>query len=454
MKSPAQRIEDFDAVTRLLNGIVVPPSGSTTEHESVQRPHPHDRVGDLDEMRLATARARSSVDPDLEGATVVIPYGNQSTPSTRGTGSSSRSIPMVAAAAVLVVSIAGVVVWMNMPDARAPRIANSSAPVRVDPDAATAQAAASPSNPPITSAPAAKPPTVGDSLSTQLARIAQLNQEGNVAAALAELDRITPSDDRRVAALARSVAQAATRLMDAALAAAASQKAAELAPVPYAAAEAARHIAVAASNRSDYVHGGRQALVAADAYRRAESEARVAAVTAAAARTAESGAHPTGAASSAAASPAPIPEASAFSPRTETPAATESRPPTVPGAGTVAGERPGIMHALQQYQDAYSARSLTALRAVYPTLPQETSQRLDRQFRGCRAYDVSFANNSMTLDLGSNDPTVATVTIQTTYLCQPAATNQVPDQRTVRHVFSLRKTDGEWLIERMEDAAR
>ena len=505
--------------------------------------HPHDRFADLDEMRIAIGRARNSVDPNLQVATVVIPARNRSKPSTRpassaerrallerrarqivahrdaaraaltrgdfalataacedaltldpddleasqllveiqqekerhvratpepagpdatprstqsvsGTGSSPRRAPIVVAATVLVLSIGGVVLWMNRPDA--PGNSNPSAPVRVDPNAATPQggvATSQQSNPPVDPAAAAAPPTVADSLSAQLARIAQLNQGGNVAAALAEIDRIGPSDDRRVTALARSVAQGAARSMDAALAAAASQKAAELAPAPYAAAEQARNIADAASSRSDYVHAGRQALVAAEAYRRAESEARAAAATTAAARAAKPGAPPASAASSPPAIPSPTPEAPVPT-RTETPvAAAPSPPPAVtPGAGTLAGERAGIVQALERYQKAYSARSLTALRAVYPSLPQETSQRIDSQFRGCRAYEVSFANN-MTMALAENDPTAATVTVQTTYLCQPATT-PVPEQRTARDVFSLRKIDGEWLIASMADTPR
>jgi hypothetical protein len=409
VKDPARRIQYFDAVTRLLNGVAVPP-----------------------EAPLAIGRARRSQDPDLEVATLVIPSGDKS----RQTGASSRMIAIVAAAAVLGLSIAGVVVWMNLPDeARTPVAANASAPVRVDPGTPTAQVAPSPSTPPVTPAPAAAPPTAADPLPTQLARIARLNQQGNLAAALAELDRIRPSDDQRVVALARSVEQAAARSMDAALAAAASQKAAELAPVTYAEAEKARLIAGAASSRSDYVHGGRQALVAADAYRRAESEARAAA---AAAKAAKSDVPPAVTASSAAASPAPTPES----------------PAVVPGAATLAGEQPGIMRALQRYQDAHSARSVTVLREVYPTLPEETNQRLVTQFRGCRAYDVSFGNDT-TVALDPKDPTAATVTTQAAYVCvAPQPTNRIPDQRTVRNVFSLRKTAGLWLIERVEETAR
>ena len=396
----------------------------------------------------------------------------RSTQSIRATGSSSRKVVIVAAAAALVLSIGGVVVWMNRPNealsgpgasasGRSHSVpptgnANAPVPIRVDPNATAPQgeAARSPSNPPVTSAPAAASPTVGDSLSTQLARISQLTQKGNVAAALAELDRIGPSDDRRVTALARSVAQEAARSMDAALATAKSLKAAELAPVPYAAAEQARSTADAAANRGDYVHAGRQALAATEAYRRAESEARVAAATAAAART-KPGAPQAAASSSVPATPSPTPEAP-VPPRTETPTAAAPSPPPVAiaGAGTLAGERPGIERALERYTKAYSARNLTALSAVYPSLPRETRQRLATQFRDCRAYDVSFGTN-MTVALAENDPTAATVTGPTTYLCQPAPTITVPpDSRTAREVFSLRKEAGEWVIVSIADTTR
>jgi len=522
--------------------------------------HPQDRFADLDEMRAAIGRARSSIDPNLQVATVVIPSRNRSKPSTRpassaerrgmesrarqivaqcdaaraalargdlesataacedaltldpddpeasqllveirqekerhprapseparlepptrstqsmrATGSSSRKVVIVAAAAVLVLSIGGVVVWMNRPNeaSSGPRAssasggspsvssagnANPPVPVRVDQTAPPPQGgvAKSQSNPPVTPASAAASPTAGDSLSTQLTRIAQLNQAGNVAAALAELDRISPSDDRRVIALARSVAQGAARSMDTALEAAMSQKAAELAPVPYSAAEQARRIADAASNRSDYVHAGRQALAATEAYRRAESEARVAAATAAAART-KPGTPQAAASSSVPAIPSPTPEAP-VPPRTETPTAAAPSPPpaAIAGAGTLAGERPGIERALERYQNAYSAMNLTALRAVYPSLPRETSQRLARQFRDCGAYEVGFGKN-MTVALAENDPTAATVTAQTTYLCQPAKLTIPPDQRTAREVFSLRKEAGEWVIVSIADTTR
>ena len=136
---------------------------------------------------------------------------------------------------------------------------------------------------PVTAAPAptAAPATV-DALAAPLARINQLHQAGDVAGALADLARIGSTNDARVSTLARSVAQSAFRSMDASLAAAIGQKAADLAPASYTAAEQARRLADAASSRNDHVESGTRALAASAAYRKAESDARAAAAVAAA----------------------------------------------------------------------------------------------------------------------------------------------------------------------------
>jgi hypothetical protein len=88
--------------------------------------------------------------------------------------------------------------------------------------------------------------------------------------------------------------------------------------------------------------------------------------------------------------------------------------------------------------------NVKALEAVYPSLPRETRQRLERQFRDCRAYDVTFGNLQVAL---ASDATAATVSVRTTYLCQPR-TAQSAAAQTVENVFILRKVGGEWLIDR------
>jgi hypothetical protein len=107
-------------------------------------------------------------------------------------------------------------------------------------------------------------------------------------------------------------------------------------------------------------------------------------------------------------------------------------------------ERSGIMRALTRYQDAYRERSVKLLRDVYPSLPRETGQRLDRSFNDCRAFDVSFLNPQVAL--APDDPTSATVNVRSTYTCQPKS-RQPAQPASVQDVFLLRKLGDAWLIE-------
>jgi predicted Ser/Thr protein kinase/tetratricopeptide (TPR) repeat protein len=357
-------------------------------------------------------------------------------------------VPIYAAAGVVVLAIGAVVVWMIGGDQTAPvtetasiatgtnaPVPPSPTPAVADPGPATTgvRAPAPQPIPPVTPASAATSPSPAavDSLAAPLARIAQLHQAGDVKGALADLARIGPSGDNRVSTLARSVAQSAFRSMDAALAAAVGQKAADLVPASYSAAEQARRLADAASSRSDFVESGTRALAASDLYRKAESDARAAMAAK----------PPASAAATPPANPAPVPEAPP-SPRAEAPTPA---PPTAPRPSALDAERPGILRALNRYQDAYRQMKVEALKNVYPSLPRETGQQLDRAFRrDCRAYDVTFLNPQ--LSLVADDPTAATVTVRTTYTCQPKSA-QAAQPQTVQDVFQLRKISGEWLID-------
>jgi tetratricopeptide (TPR) repeat protein len=136
--------------------------------------------------------------------------------------------------------------------------------------------------------------------------------------------------------------------------------------------------------------------------------------------------------------PTPVPAPSVPVPTPPSPAPSPSTPTPL------AREGPGIMKALNRYQDAYRDRSVKALQAVYPSLPRETGQKLDRTFRDCRAYEVTFL--SPQIFLNPEDPGHATVQVQTTYACQPR-TAQPVQPATVQEVFQLRKIeDGLWVI--------
>ena len=462
-----------DAELTLVRGDV---ASAARQLEEVFREEPRDPAALtlLGKVREAATAAGVVLPETLNAASGREP--SDAVAESARTDSGGRRLAVFAAAAVVVLAISGGTLWMmraggeETPPAAdtsastggsvpaSPTVAASpSVPAPVEPNVpAAASDPPSQPPPPVTPAPAAtSSPGVADTLAAPLARITQLYRDGNVAAALTELDRVGPSADDRVTALARSVAQAAARSMDSALASAASQKAADLAPGPYASAEQARRLADAASNRNDYVQSGRQALAAAEAYRRAESDARNAAAALAAANIKPATPPASVAAAPPPASPAPIPEASP-TPRTEAPpaAAAASPPPAaVPRPSALDGERPGILRALNRYQDAYRDKSVKALQSVYPSLPRETGQRLDRQFRSCRAYDVSFLN--VQVALAADDSTAATVTTRTNYTCQPN-TGQAPEPQAVQDVFVLRKVGGEWLIESagMMDTAR
>jgi len=234
-----------------------------------------------------------------------------------------------------------------------------------------------------------------------------------------------------VSALARTVAQSAFRSMDAALAAAVGQKASDLASASYTAAEAERRVADAASSRGDFVNAGTQALKAAAAYRKAESDARAAAAIAAKTP------------APAAVNPAP-PTAPPPSPRAEAPAAAPNpAPTTVPRPSVSDSVTPAIMGALSRYQDAYRRMSVKALQEVYPGLPRETRQQLERQFRDCKAYDVTFLNPDVR---PTTNLTAATVNVRTTYACQPKSGQQERSQ-TVPDIFQLSKVGDQWQID-------
>jgi serine/threonine-protein kinase len=146
--------------------------------------------------------------------------------------------------------------------------------------------------------------------------------------------------------------------------------------------------------------------------------------------------------------PAPIaPEAPRANATAAAPVATPpaAAPPVAAPPGPLERERPGILQALNRYQSAYRERNVKSLVAVYPSLPRESRQALERAFgRDCRDYDVTFGN--LQLALNAEDPTYATVTVRSVYTCQPK-TAQAAQPQAVQDVFVLRKLGDGWLID-------
>ena len=479
----AARHRVADAELTLLRGDV---ASAARQLEQVLSDQPRDvtALTLLDKVRDAATSAGVALPESLKADTGREPAAVSSKPVEVPHTTDTRGSWMfaVAAAAVVVLAIGGVVVWMmgsdegTAPSPQAESVAtnagpNSSSnpstspaptPAPVQPSVATGGgdvAAAQP--PPATPAPApATPPPASapspgavDPLDAPLARIDQLYRKGELVTAIADLDRIGPSSDSRVTARGASIWQAAARSMDEAHSAADSQKAADLAQQTYRLAEDARRLAGTAASRNDYVQSSRQALVAATAYRRAESEAKLASAAAPPPASAKPAAPPvTAAATPPPTIPAPTPEPGPPPARVETatPARSEApavaaapSPPPAAVASAVDREGPGILRALKRYEDAYEKMNVEAIGEIYTGLLRETSQDLKRQFQNCRAYDVTFANTDVTI---GNDPTAATVSVRTTYTCTPKS-RQEPLAYTSSEVFKLRKVRSEWFIE-------
>jgi hypothetical protein len=235
--------------------------------------------------------------------------------------------------------------------------------------------------------------------------------------------------------------------MTAAANAAANRNAAQLAAGTVALAEQSRTLAERAFSRKDFVEAGTQALLAAAIYSRAERE--VVATTPASPPPPAVASAPI---SSPVSSPPPAAPAVVSPPPAATPpaaSATTVPSPALPTPSTASAsaldrERAGILQALTRYQSAYRERSIRALVGIYPSIPRETRQRLEKTFtRDCRDYDVTFGNMQPALN---DDPSYATVTVRTTYTCQPKGA-QAAQQASVQELFVLRKLGDAWLIE-------
>jgi len=427
---------------------------------------PEDRFDSLDQMRLAVRQVRRSADPSLDlepEATRILPRSTHQsqTPALSSSRSSSqhempqrrerehsrRSIILVSIgiAAVIIVTAN---VWM---------FSGRNAPSSADPrtDAVATDIPSSTTFPNVAPTPAASPaattstvavPSVDTTtiLQDQLDRIAASYRRGDLDQALFLIRPVlATSNDSQIVELANAIAQSARRSMAAAATAAINRNAGQLAAGTVALAAQSRTRAESAFNRKDFVEAGTQALLAAAIYNRAEREAVAATLATAPPPTASAPAPPPIAPAPANPIPVAAPPPTALAPAATATVVTPPSPP-VPVPSPLDRERAGILQALTRYQSAYRERSIQALVAIYPSIPRETRQRLERTFtRDCRDYDVTFGNMQPALN---DDPTYATVTVRTTYTCQPKGA-QAAQQASVQELFVLRKLGDAWLIE-------
>jgi len=378
--------------------------------------------------------------------TRLIPHG-QKVPT--GVTSRRRIVIVTSMVACTAAAILAVSVWLapgrtspeTSPPSATGAIPRPSAPAVVTPETVAAETA----------------PTALSAadrlLQERLDRITAAYDQGNLAGALRLVDPVlATTDDDRARELARSIAQSAIRGMISAENAAVSQKVQELSPRTFAAAIQLRTRADQAMAGSDFVEAGTQALAATTLYERAKSQAGTAVVaTNRPAPPPEPVTTPAPGIVTAAPTvpaapsiPAAVPAASpATAPPTNSPApvtAVVTAPASVEDR-----ERAGIQKTLDGYVKAYRDRSVKLLLEVYPSLPRETRQVLERTFtRDCRAYDATLLNQQLAMN--AQDPTFATVTARTTYTCQPK-TAQPPQLQSMQEVFVLRKLGNGWTIQ-------
>ena len=107
-------------------------------------------------------------------------------------------------------------------------------------------------------------------------------------------------------------------------------------------------------------------------------------------------------------------------------------------------ERPGIEAAMERFRSAYRSRNLQGVAEVFPTLPREERQTMQRAFSNCLVYEVTFAD--MQVAMNPTDATLAQVDVRSTHTCTP---NSGGRQTTTdqRDVFTLRKNGDTWSID-------
>ena len=106
-------------------------------------------------------------------------------------------------------------------------------------------------------------------------------------------------------------------------------------------------------------------------------------------------------------------------------------------------ERPGIEAAMERFRSAYRNRNLQGVTEVFPTLPRQTRQTMQRAFSNCLVYEVTFAD--MRVEMNPTDATLAQVDVRSTHTCTPNSGRQTTTDQ--RDVFTLRKNDDTWSID-------
>jgi len=107
-------------------------------------------------------------------------------------------------------------------------------------------------------------------------------------------------------------------------------------------------------------------------------------------------------------------------------------------------ERPAIGLALEQFRAAYRNRDMEAMMVVFPSIPRQTEQAMQRTFDTCLVYEVKYDGVRVRID--PNDDTRATADIRSSHTCTPKSGGR--ETTTDKHdVLSLRKVGDAWLVD-------
>ena len=102
-----------------------------------------------------------------------------------------------------------------------------------------------------------------------------------------------------------------------------------------------------------------------------------------------------------------------------------------------------------RFRTAYRNRNMEGVTEVFPALPRETGQAMQRSFDDCLVYEVTFAD--MQVDLNPADAALAQVDVRSTHVCTPNSGGR--QTTTTEHdLFILRKDGDEWRIDSVAPA--
>ena len=103
-----------------------------------------------------------------------------------------------------------------------------------------------------------------------------------------------------------------------------------------------------------------------------------------------------------------------------------------------------------RFRTAYRNRDLPGIEAVFPALPRASRQTMQKSFKDCLVYEVTFDGMKVAIDPANES--AAQVDVNSTHTCTP--NSGARQFSTARHdVFALSKKGDAWLIDSVAEPA-